>query len=93
MLTRFTPPEHIPVFRALLEIEIEIKIEIDPHQSTDEARSAPVRPSKIIAWEGHKHTTHKQTLQLLDQLGPDGRVRENIHAKKSWKYMVNQEYF
>ena len=55
MLTRFTPPEHIPVFRALLEIEIEIKIEIrieiararhDPHQSKDEARSAPVRPRK-----------------------------------------------
>ena len=29
MLTRFTPPVHIPVFRALLEIKIVIEIEIE----------------------------------------------------------------
>ena len=45
MLTWFTPPEHISVFRALLKIEIEMEIaraRHDPHQSTDEARCALV---------------------------------------------------
>ena len=57
MLTRFTQPEHIPVFRALLEIEIEIEIareRHDPHQSTDKARSIPVRPPKKITWQGDR---------------------------------------
>ena len=58
------------VFRALLGIEIKIEIELwntssflglysrlRSHQSTDEARSAPVRPRKKIAWEGDTETT------------------------------------
>ena len=65
MLTRFTPPEHIPVFRALLKIEIKIEIQTEieieiararhnPHQSTNEARSAPVRPHKKITRKGDR---------------------------------------
>ena len=50
-------PEHILVFRALLKIEIEIKLRKTSsrsrsHQSTDEARSAPVQPRKKITWKG-----------------------------------------
>ena len=49
MLTRFTPPEHIPVFKSLLEneieieisIEIEIKIEIENADSVHSAGTHP----------------------------------------------------
>ena len=76
MLTQFTPPEHIPVFRALLEIEIAIaRARHNPHQSTDKARSAPVRPRKKNRMG--RGQTHTQTLRLLDQLGPEGRLGEN----------------
>ena len=73
---------------ALLEIEIEIEVELwntspflalysrsRSQQSTDEARSAPVPPRKRIAWEGDNNS-HRHTLRLLDQLGPEGRVGE-----------------
>ena len=43
----------------------------------DEARSAPVRPHKKIAWEGDKQR-YKHTSRLLDQLGPEGPVGEKI---------------
>ena len=69
-------PEHILVFKALLEIEIEIELwntslflglylrsslRLRLHQSTEKARSAPVRPRKKIAWEGDKHTDNTKT--------------------------------
>ena len=90
-------PEHILVFRALLEIEIELRntslflglylrsrsrsaSRKRSHQSTDEARSAPVRPRKKITWKGDIRETKKQrnkhTSRLLDQLGTEGRVGE-----------------
>ena len=86
MLTRFTPLEHIPVFRALLKINIEIEIDIeiararhDPHQSTDEARSASFRPRKKLYEKGTKYIyIHTWTSRLLDQLGPEGRVGEKV---------------
>ena len=45
-----------------------------------------MRGLKKIAWEGDKHTnrqTDTQTLGLLDQLGPEGRVgeKEEIYLK------------
>ena len=79
----------ILVFRVLLEIEIEIELQNTSsflglysrlrsrlHQSTDEARSAPVRPRKKIAWEGDN--INRRTWRLLDQLDHKGRVGENI---------------
>ena len=41
MLTRFTPPEHIPVFRALLKIKIEIEIKIENADSVHSAGTHP----------------------------------------------------
>ena len=55
------------------------------HQSTDEAHSAPVRPRKKTSEkqtdkQKNKQTNRKKkpTSRLLDQLGPEGRVGENI---------------
>ena len=49
----------------------------DPHQSTEEPRCAPVHPHKKSYGTGTDRQTDTQTLQLLDQLGPEGRVSEN----------------
>ena len=49
----------------------------------DEARSAPVRSRKKLHGKGtNTQITHKQTLRLLDQLGPVGRVGENVMKEK-----------
>ena len=42
-MTWFTPPEHIPVFKALLEIAIKIKIEIKM-DNADSVHSAGTHP-------------------------------------------------
>ena len=65
----------------------------------DEAPSAPVRPLKKIALEGDKHTnntqtTRIQTLQILDQHGPEGRVGEKctcVTFKESWVFLFKVE--
>ena len=49
----------------------------------DEARSAPVRPRKKLHEKGtsDKQTdkqTYKHSSRLLDQLGREGRVGENV---------------
>ena len=46
----------------------------DPHQSMDEARSASVHPRKKNCMG--RGQTHRETLQLIDQLSPEGRVGE-----------------
>ena len=69
MLTQFTP-EHIPIFRALLEIK---RTRHALHQADH---------AKKIAWEGDIKQTHGRTLQLLDQLSPEGRVGENHFMKE-----------
>ena len=50
------------------------------HQSTDKGRSAPVHAKKLHGKGTNitQHTTQERTLQLLDQIGRVGRLRENL---------------
>ena len=44
------------------------------------------RPKKI-AWEGDIPETHRLSLRLLDQLGPEGRVGENWNSSYIGLYL------
>ena len=66
-------PEHIPVFRALLETTVW-------HQETDSIHAKMRTASTLKNRMGRGHTnrqTDRQTLRLLDRIGSVGRFGEN----------------
>jgi hypothetical protein len=68
----YSHPEHIPVFRALLETT-------DPHQKANLVHTN-MRTWSTLKKKRLRGQTHKHTLQLLDRIGPVGRFGEKIMA-------------
>ena len=52
-------------------------------RTSPRTRDAPPRVTQKIAWEGDTQYTNRQTLQLLDRIGPVGRFGEESHLMPS----------